>query len=60
MAPAGAMQPKALRRSEVLIVMDEMCLVPLVHLLARFLHILGQSRWSTAENTNFTYLQKKK
>lgn len=36
--------------------MNEVGLVPLVHLLAGLLHVLGQSRWSTAEYTDFTHL----
>ena len=44
---------------EVLIVMYKMSLIPLVHLLASFLHVLRQSRWSTAEHTDFTHLQRK-
>lgn len=43
---------------EVLIVMHEMGLIPLVHLLASFLHVLGQSRWSAAEHADFTHLRK--
>lgn len=35
-------------------------LIPLVHFLAGLLHILGQSRWSAAEYTNFAHLIKKK
>lgn len=44
---------------KVLIVMNEVGLVPLVHLLAGFLHVLGQSRWSAAEHTDFTHLSIK-
>lgn len=36
--------------------MNEVGLVPLVHLLAGLLHVLGQSRWSAAEDTDFTHL----
>lgn len=50
------MQSSAEDKLEVLIVMFKMGLIPLVHLLASFLHILGQSRWSTAEYTDFTNL----
>lgn len=37
--------------------MHKMGLIPLVHLLASFLYVLGQSWWSTAEYTNFTHLR---
>lgn len=47
-------------RSKVLIVMHEMGLIPLVHLLASFLHVLGQARWSTAEYTDFTNLKRRR
>lgn len=39
--------------------MNEVGLVPLVHLLTGLLHVLSQSRWSTAEHTNFTHLKIK-
>lgn len=41
---------------KVLIVMNEVGLVPLVHLLTGLFHVLGQSRWSTAEYADFTHL----
>lgn len=43
---------------EVLVVMNKMGLISLVNLLASFLHILGQSRGSTAEHTKFTHLHQ--
>lgn len=44
--------------SEVLIVMFKMGLIPLVHFLTSFLHVLGQSRRSAAEHADFTHLQE--
>lgn len=36
-----------------------MCLISLVYLLAGFLHVLCQTRWTTAEDTNLPHLQKR-
>lgn len=38
--------------------MFKMGLIPLVHFLTSFLHILGQSGRSTAEHADFTHLQE--
>lgn len=48
------------KQLEVLIVMNEMGLIPLVHLLTCFLHVFGQSRRAAAEHAYFTHLWKKR
>lgn len=52
-----AARPNQRGKSEVLIVMEELGLIHLVHLLASFLHVFGQSGWPAAEYTEFTHLQ---
>lgn len=45
---------------KVLIMMDKIGLVPLVDLLAGFLHILGHAWWATAEHPDLLHLKARK